>query len=185
MSDWFETYEGILSKIWDTLAQGVVDAQHPARRPTLATISPDGWPEARTVVLRSAARDTGEMTLHTDLHSDKIKSLRQTPRATLHIWDAAQALQIRLQAEVTIHSGPETRALWDKIPDHAQQSYGVTPPPGAPIETALDYVKRPDPDTFTILVCKVTHIDAVHLGTNHRRASFSRARHWAGQWLSP
>ncbi|MGJ8587347.1 MAG: pyridoxamine 5'-phosphate oxidase family protein [Yoonia sp.] len=185
MSDWFETTGGILDKLWGTLGRGVADAKHPARRPTFATISPDGWPEARTVVLRAADRSAGVVTVHTDLYSDKIKSLRASPRAALHIWDAKQDLQIRLQAEVTILSGAPTRAFWDKISDHAQQSYGVTPPPGQAIETALDYVKAPDPDTFAVLECHVTTIDAVHLGPDHRRASFSRERHWQGQWLSP
>lgn len=185
MTDWFETLDGLHARVWETLATGVSDAGHPARRPTLASVSPTGWPEARTVVLRSVDRDAGNLTVHTDLHSDKIASLRATPRAALHVWDAEQALQIRAQAEVTIQSGPDVLDLWQRIPDHAQQSYGVTPPPGRPIETALDYVKEPDPATFAVLLCQITHIDAVHLGADHRRAAFSRDRHWGGQWLSP
>lgn len=185
MNEWFETTDGTLKRVWDTLALGVADAAHPARRPVFATISPTGWPEARTVVLRTADKEAGTVSVHTDLFSDKIKSLHASPRAALHIWDADQVLQIRLQAEVTIQSGAATRGLWDQIPDHAQQSYGVTPPPGAPIETALDYIKKPDPATFAVLTCTVTHIDAVHLGADHRRVGFSRARHWQGQWLSP
>jgi len=185
MSEWFETADGILSKVWDTLGRGVADAKHPARRPTFATVSPDGWPEARTVVLRSIDPTAAVVTVHTDLYSDKIKSLQAQPRAALHIWDAKQDLQIRLQTEVSISSGAQTRALWDKIPDHAQQSYGVTPAPGTPIKTALDYVKDPDPATFAVLQCTVTTIDAVHLGADHRRVCFSRLGHWQGQWLSP
>lgn len=185
MTEWFETAEGIWTNVWATLAKGVADASHPARQPTFATQSPDGWPEARTVVLRRADRITGEVSLHTDLFSDKVKSLTKTPRAALHVWDAAQDLQLRLQAEVTVRSGAAVRALWDKIPDHAQQSYGVTPPPGTAIDTALDYVKTPDPSSFAVLVCRVMHVDVVHLGAQHRRISYSRARQWQGQWLSP
>ncbi len=185
MSNWFETLESIHTQIWDTLVQGVVDADHPARQPTFATVSPDNWPEARTVVLRGSDSEAATIWVHTDLHSDKIRSLQTTPRAALHIWDADQALQIRLQAEVEIESGPTLRPIWDNIPDHSKQSYGVTPPPGTPIDTGLDYVKDPNPDTFAMLHCQITHIDAVHLGEQHRRASFSRHRQWAGQWLSP
>ena len=185
MSEWFTTLDGMLARMWDTLSAGLGDAAHPARQPTLATVSTEGWPEARTVVLRGADKVASIVTIHTDLHSGKIASLRTTPRAALHIWDPEQALQIRLQAEVTIQSGPDLLPLWQSIPDHAQQSYGVTPPPGHPIATALDYVKQPDPATFAVLHCAVTHIDLVHLGVDHRRAGFSRDRHWAGQWLSP
>lgn len=185
MTDWFATLDGLHEHVWDTLETGVRDAAHPARRPTLATVSPTGWPEARTVVLRSANRDGGVLTIHTDLYSDKIASLRANPRAALHVWDAEQALQIRLQVDVAIESGPDLLPLWHSIPDHAQQSYGVTPPPGQPIVTALDYVKQPDPATFAVLHCTVAHMDLVHLGAAHRRAAFSRERHWIGQWLSP
>lgn len=185
MTEWFETTQGLWTRLWAMLEQGVADAEHPARRPTFATISPDGWPEARTVVLRTADKQAAQVCVHTDLYSDKVKSLQGTPRAALHVWVPQQNLQIRLQATVAMQSGDATRALWDKIPDHAQQSYGVTPPPGAPIKDALDYVKAPDPETFAVLVCSVTDIDVVHLGDDHRRASFSRGRHWQGQWLSP
>lgn len=185
MSEWFETKDGLWAKAWGILGRGVADAKHPARRPTFATVSPDGWPEARTVVLRSADQGAAEVTVHTDLYSDKIQSLKSNPRAALHIWVPQQNLQIRLQADVTILSGAATRPLWDKIPDHAQQSYGVTPPPGTKIDTGLEYVKDPDPATFAVLVCRLTFVDLVHLGDNHRRASFSRGGDWQGQWLSP
>ncbi len=185
MTEWFATHEGLWDKLWSTLGRGVADAKHPARLPSFATVSADGWPEVRTVVLRSSDKATARVTVHTDLYSDKIKSLQSAPRCAIMIWDRKQALQLRLQAEVTIASGAATRSLWDRIPDHAQQSYGVTPPPGTPIKEALDYVKDPDPDTFAVLTCELTHIDVVHLGDDHRRVSFSRERAWRGQWLSP
>ena len=185
MTDWFTTTDGIWEKLWQVLAEGVADPAHPARLPGFATTSPDGWPEVRTVVLRSADQKQQCVSVHTDLYSTKIASLRATPRAALHIWDASTDLQIRLQAEVTILSGPETRPLWDRIPDHAQQSYGVTPPPGTPIKSALDYRKEPDPTSFAVLDCRLVTVDAVHLGAQHRRAQFTRLRAWQGVWLSP
>ncbi len=185
MSNWFETLGGLKSRVWETLARGVAEADHPARLPSFATLSADGWPEVRTVVLRSVSHRDHSLTVHTDLHSEKVRSLRAHPRAALHIWDAEQALQLRLQAEASIAFGADTRALWDEIPDHAQQSYGVVPPPGARIETALDYVKQPDPASFAVLTCRIVAIDVVHLGPDHRRAQFTRASNWAGQWLAP
>ncbi len=185
MTDWFTTLDGLRARAWGMLARGVADARHPCRLPTVCTVSPDGWPEARTMVLRSADQGAAVVTLHTDLQSGKLASLQANPRVALHVWLRPQALQIRLQAEVTVQSGADVRPLWDKIPDHAQQSYGVTPPPGAPIGAALDYVKQPDPATFAVLSCRVMQIDLVHLGDQHRRAAYSRSDDWAGQWLSP
>ncbi len=184
MSNWFETLDSIRGQVWDTLAQGVADADHPARYPTFATLSDDGWPEARTVVLRTV-EPNDSLRIYTDLHSLKIPSLRATPRAALHVWDANQALQIRLQAEVEILNGPAVARDWDSVPDHSRQSYGTQPAPGRPIGDALAYTKDPDPATFAVLLCRIQTIDAVHLGVDHRRAGYSRDDDWAGQWLSP
>lgn len=185
MNNWYETLAGLKAQAWDMLAQGVRDSKHPAHLPNLATISPDGWPESRTVVLCSATHADHAVTVHADLHSDKMRSLRAHPRAALHIWDADQALQLRLQADVSIASGDETRALWDATPEHVQRLYGVVPRPGARIDTALAYEKRPDPAAFAVLTLRVVSMDLTYLGAGHRRAQFTRASNWAGQWLSP
>lgn len=185
MSDWFETLGGIHAHLWDRLDLGVADRDAPARHVVFATQSVNGWPEARTVVLRGADRGTALLEVHTDLHSDKVASLRHLPRASIHVWDACEQLQIRVQAEVEIASGDAVAAIWARVPDPSRQSYGVTPAPGVPIADALDYAKVPDPATFAVLRCHVQAIDAVHLGADHRRAQFVRADGWAGQWLSP
>ena len=185
MSDWFETLDGLHTRLWQSLGRGVADRDHPARHPTLATISPDGWPEARTVVLRGADPLTQTLTAHTDLHSSKVDSLRANPGAALHVWIPKDRLQLRLTCTVGLRHGAEVADIWAKVPDLSRQSYGITPAPGTPIGSALDYVKAPDPATFTVLDFKVVHIDMVHLGTNHRRARFRRDTDWAGEWLVP
>ncbi len=184
MSEWFETLGGMHARVWDTLAQGVADADHPARYPTFATVAPDGAPEARTVVLRVIDRPDN-LRIFTDIYSYKIRSLQAHPQAALHIWDAGQSLQIRILAHVDILTGAAVGADWDGVPDHSRQSYGTKPAPGRPIADALAYSKDPDPATFAVLDCRVMAMDVVHLGRDHRRASFSRDDDWAGQWLSP
>ncbi len=180
-----ETLNGLREEVWDCVVQGVTDPDHPARTPTFATVSPKNWPEARSVVLRAVDMDAATIAVHTDLHSDKIRSLQHTPRAAAHIWDPARKLQVRLNMHVEIASGDDVRVIWDRVPDHSKQSYGVTPPPGQPIKSALAYVKEPSPDTFAVLHCEVLTIDAVHLGEEHRRAIYSRSDDWMGHWLSP
>ena len=185
MSEWFGTLEGIHARLWETLQTGVAVPTAPARHVVFATQGNDGWPEARTVVLRAANRRSAELEVHTDLHSGKVSSLAALPRAALQVWDPQDRLQIRVQAEVTVHSGAEVAAVWAKVPDPSRQSYGVTPAPGEPIPQALAYTKEPDAATFAVLRCQIRAIDAVHLGERHRRARFLRADGWAGQWLSP
>ena len=123
MSDWFETLEGLNSRLWQCLGRGVADRHHPARHPTLATIGPDGWPEARTVVLRGADPIAGTLTVHTDLHSAKVASLTAMPRAAFHVWIEKDRLQLRLACSVTLRHGAGgmgqgSRSIAPKLRDH-------------------------------------------------------------------
>jgi len=185
MSDWFETLDGIYNRVWQTLGRGVADRRSPARHPTLATTGPDGMPQARTVVLRRVDIDAQILEIHTDLHSAKIKSFEKFPLAAFHIWDEKQKLQLRLSGTVDVLSGDPAMDRWAKVPDPSRQAYGTEPAPGTVIKDALAYRKPADPAAFAVVECSITHMDIVHLGNDHRRASFTRSRDWAGEWLAP
>ncbi|MGR3701355.1 MAG: pyridoxamine 5'-phosphate oxidase family protein [Paracoccaceae bacterium] len=182
---WAATLEGLREQVWLRLVRGVADRRAAARHPTFATVSPAGWPEARTVVLRGADPAAAVLEVHTDLHSAKVAALRATPRAALHVWEASAHLQIRLMTEVTILTGAAVAEAWARVPDPSRQSYGTRPAPGTPIAVALEYDKPADPASFAVLRCAVQAMDIVHLGPQHRRARFDRADGWAGQWLAP
>ena len=182
---WAADLSGLHAQVWARLMRGVRDRRAPTRYPTLATVTPDGKPQARTVVLRAADQSAGTLDIHTDLHSSKVAGLRQTPFAALHVWNAAARLQIRLEASVAILTGPDVAAIWAGLPDESRQSYGSLPPPGQPIAQALDYAKEPDPASFAVLRLTVQIIDALHLGAHHRRARFDRDAGWVGTWLAP
>jgi pyridoxamine 5'-phosphate oxidase len=185
MNDWFTTLPGLYRQMWHILAQGVADRHAAARHPTLATITPDGWPSARTVVLRAADPVAGTIDIHTDLRSDKIDDLRRCPRAGMHVWDDKLRLQIRLRCDVAILAGAEVGDIWRRVPDPSRQSYGVTPPPGTAIPNALAYEKTPDPESFAVLRLHLAQADLLHLDELHRRGRFSRDNGWQGDWLAP
>lgn len=182
---WAAHLDTLYAQVWALLVRGVGDRHAPARHLTLATVSPEGWPQARTVVLRAADPLACTLDIHTDLRSAKVAALRHNPRAGLHIWDATAHLQTRIEAEVAILSGDQVAEVWARVPDPSRQSYGTTPAPGMPIDNALAYEKSPDPAAFAVLRCTVHAIDAVHLGPVHRRARFHAADRWAGHWLAP
>ena len=185
MSEWFETLDGLHARLWSLLVRGVRDRRAPARHVVLATLGADGWPEARTVVLRGAMPEEARLEVHTDLHSTKVASLAHLPRATVQVWHPGDRLQIRARVDVTVLSGAAVAETWARVPDPSRQSYGVTPPPGTPIDDALAYRKVPDHGSFAVLRCDIRSLDALHLGEVHRRAAFDRADGWAGRWLSP
>ena len=100
--NWACDLSQLYAEVWASLMRGVHDRHAPARHSTLATVSTDGRPQARTVVLRAANKMAGTLDIHTDLHSAKVKELRVTPFAALHVWDASAHLQLRLEAHVTL-----------------------------------------------------------------------------------
>lgn len=182
---WATDLSHLYAEVWLRLARGVHDRHAPARHPTLATVTPDGRPQARTVVLRAADKQAGTLDIHTDLRSAKIGELRTAPFAALHVWDASAHLQMRLEVLVTLLTGQDVASIWAGVPEASRISYGTSPAPGQPIEQALAYTKGPDPACFAVLRLKVKTIDALHLGPNHRRARFDRVDDWAGKWLAP
>jgi len=182
---WAKSLDTLLTEVWQRLTRAIHDRRAAARHPTLATVSADGWPEARTVVLRAADRAGAFLQVYTDLRSAKVADLRANPRAALHIWDKSAHLQARLRTEVTILSGAETAALWERLSAPARLAYANTPGPGLPIQDALGYRQNPDPAHFAVLKLAVQEMDVLHLGPEHRRALYRSAAGWAGQWVAP
>jgi pyridoxamine 5'-phosphate oxidase len=176
---------GFLDAAWGHLTRGVADRHAPARHPTLATVSPDGWPEARTVVLRAAHRAEATLELHTDTDTAKIRALRASPRAALHVWVPRARLQIRVSADVEILTGAPTVARWANVPVSARVSYGTEPAPGTAITHARDYATPGSQDRFAVLCCHVRAMDLLELGSPHRRAHFMRDDQWQGTWVAP
>ncbi|MFN3824871.1 MAG: pyridoxamine 5'-phosphate oxidase family protein [Pseudorhodobacter sp.] len=172
-----------LDEAWMRLARGVTNRRSPSRHPTFVTVSPEGWPEARTVVLRGADRGAARLEVHTDLATAKVAALRANPRAALHIWEPRADLQIRAALRVEIV--PQAEGRWDRIPEASRAAYGTIPAPGTEIASAFDYEKPVDSVRFAALICTVEMFDLVHLGPRHRRARFAAADGWQGQWLAP
>lgn len=170
---------------WQRLVRGVHDRHAPAWHPTLATVSPDGLPKARTVVLRAADKSQGRLEIHTNLHSSKITDLMAKPVAALHVWDHGSCLQIRVEADVEIVSGAAVADTWARVPDRSRTAYSSSHTPGRPIPSALAYDNDPDQSVFAVLHLNIRALDLLHLGADHRRAHFTRESGWAGQWLVP
>ncbi|MCU0906104.1 MAG: pyridoxamine 5'-phosphate oxidase family protein [Rhodobacteraceae bacterium] len=187
---WAATLATLQDQVWSRLVRGVHDRRTPARHPTLATVSPDGAPRARTVVLRGADRTAARLVVYTDLRSAKVADLRARAQAALHLWDAGAHLQVRLSASVVILTGDAVAHLWARLPEAGRLSYGGDPAPGQPVPDTLGPdaptpVRVPDPAAFAVLHLDLQEMDVLHLGPRHRRAVYARADGWAGHWVAP
>lgn len=182
---WASSLVELYTQVWTRLARGVADRRALARHPTLSTVSPDGKPKSRTVVLRASSSLLHTLDIHTDLRSSKIRDLKTTPFAALHIWDNAARLQIRLEAKVAILQGADVASIWASLPEHTQSSYGIMPAPGQQITSSLAYNETSVSDHYGVLRLGVETIEVLHLGSDHRRASFGLGDDWVGKWLVP
>ena len=97
----------------------------------------------RDAAWRALARgvDPGLLEVHTDSETAKMRALRESPRAALHVWVPKQKLQIRLAGTARlIHSDA---ARWKAVPQEARGVYGGTPAPGAPVRTPQAFTPEP------------------------------------------
>ena len=66
----------IYNQIWSFLEEGVKDRNSPFHTPTLVTLENNN-PAARTLVLRSANKETEILRFHTDQRSKKIEQIKR------------------------------------------------------------------------------------------------------------
>ncbi len=172
-----QTLNSLLETVWQQIARGTADRNHPARHPTLATITPDG-PDMRTLVLRAASRTDQTLEFHTDATSPKAAQIHQNPTVAIHFWIPKSSLQIRARATATLLPGDP--ALFAQLPEAARQNY-QGPAPGASLPTKPSTQEN----RFTRILCQLTNLDALLLTTPHKRASYCATTDWHGTWIAP
>jgi general stress protein 26 len=184
MSD-ITTLAGLLDLVRARIMAGLTDKDAASRLPVLATRDAQGWPSARSMVLRGF--DAGDWTLdvHSDADAAKVLQLTDGPRAMLQFWDAEASLQVRMRAHVIRLPHEQEKALWEQVPEAARSQYGTVPPPGTPIAAADAWHPNPRPARFAVLRARILRIEALHIGDIHRRARFEREEGWQGSWLVP
>lgn len=171
-------------QLWRELAVAADLRGHPWRTPSLATVSPDGLPDARTVVLREVDPDQERLVFFTDARSPKVAQLKAQPRGVLVMWSAELGWQLRIQVDCQVEvSGLAVASRWARLRSTpAAQDYLAPLPPGSPTDAAPNGLAARE--HFAVVQAQVLEMDWLELGvTGHRRARLS-----AGQppvWLQP
>ena len=181
----FQKLDDFLDFGWAQISRGKVDKKSPARHPTFVTSSGDGFPNARTLVLRRSDRKNNQIEFHTDTASSKMLALEENPRAGIHIWLPKAQLQIQMDVIVEVKVGEITIPNWRNVPTNSRVAYGTIPSPGTVIGNPLAYEQAPDHKRFAVLVCDIQSIQLLLLGVKHIRAYYKKTTNWQGEWLSP
>ena len=181
----FQKLDDFLNFGWAQISRGKADKKSPARHPTFVTSSADGFPNARTLVMRRCDRKNNQIEFHTDNVSSKMLALKENSRAGIHIWLPKVQLQIQMDVVVEVKAGDITIPYWRDVPTNSRIAYGTIPIPGTVIQTPLAYDHAPDQKRFAVLVCNIQSIQLLLLGTKHIRAYYKKKTNWKGEWLSP
>ena len=134
---------GLAEQAFRHLDEGVGDPDSPFRTPALATCDADGMPAVRSVVLRGFDRHRRVLAFHSDRRAAKIDQLLARPALSLHVWDAARKLQLRVDGTASVSTGDAAaRAAWDATPSRSRAGYHQEPGPNAWLADPDD--ARPD-----------------------------------------
>jgi hypothetical protein len=165
----------------------------------VASVTADGAPDARVMVLRAANRGAAQLRFHTDARSPKCTALDGRAVAVL-AYHPGEAVQLRVTGRARIvRAGPEIDHIWATSTPFARRCYLVEAAPGSPLPAPGSglpgWVEGRKPDlsellparaNFALVLIDVTAIDWLHLAqSGHRRAVFAAADGWQGEWRVP
>ncbi len=174
----------LAARVRDELAQAVSTRGHPWRTATLATVSPEGLPDARTVVLREWDAQQDSLVFFTDARSPKVQHLQHQPQAVLVLWHPALGWQLRMtvRTEVTFE-GLAVTSRWARLKmSPAAQDYLSPLAPGESLQGLSPAgASRPH---FAVVHARVVAMDWLSLNPEgHRRARLCPPERAA--WLQP
>lgn len=174
------TPDELLHRIWNELQRATVDRHHEWRTPVLATASPQGGPQARTVVLRGADASTSQLVFFTDSRSAKVNELQTTAAAVLVFWSKRLNWQLRVSVQAKVHTeGALVESAWARVSQSAAagdylaaQAPGSALHPTAAAEEGLHHL--------AVVTAQVEQVDWLELAREgHRRARLVGSTvHW-------
>lgn len=181
------TLEDLPQRLWAELVRAGHDRHHGWRLPVLATVDPQGAPQARTVVLRAAHAASGELVCYTDRRSPKVAHLRADARGVLVFWCARLSWQLRAQVRITVEEeGPRVQAAWARVAGQpGARDYLAPAPPGSAVAQPGLAGETDAPHHLAVLSARVEALDWLELDRRHgpRRAAVDAQGR--AQWLMP
>ena len=173
------------------LEHSVREREGDLRNIQLATVSPDGEPGLRTLVLRGFERFPACAEMHTDARAGKVRDIAHASRVTFLAWSAADHLQLRFGGGAAMHRGDDlARSRWDKLPPSARKPYGLRAASGAPVADPAEQPHLPPAEQFgqfTVILVSLGSVDVLRLdpggGQTRAHGRFTPSGIEAG-WIS-
>jgi hypothetical protein len=199
-----QNFETIWQETSRELTEAVKRGRHPWHLMTLATISPTGLPQARTVVLRRFESSLPALFFHTDYRSPKVQELRESAgKAQLLLYSPESKRQLRCDVTINLHHEDAlTRTKWDEARDSSRRCYLVNPAPSANLTERSNTLPETWQKTvptkeeaasgypnFTVAECRIHRADILQLnaqGGERCALEFSNdGTIQSAEWLAP
>lgn len=188
------TLDGLIARIWQQLVRAKHDRKSDWRWMNAATVTADGRPKVRTVVLRDVWVDDQTVVFHTDRRSQKMLELDANAQTALHFHDRRAGEQLRMEGRARCSSETVRAAAWHTLPEPGRGLYQQKLAPGrdlgATAQVGLPQTGDDDSDgyeNFVVIEVQIAFIDWLSLNRgNHQRAQLEfRQRDWNGAWVAP
>ena len=154
-------------KIWDLLAQGVVNKKSKFHTPTLSTVN-GNMINSRTIILRKVDNKTKMLFFYSDSRSRKVLNIIQNNNVTVHLYEPRFKLQVQLYGYAKIENNSEkTKNIWSSLNSFSKKNYLSALSPGEKIDS-LDNLKynRDNEEgysNFSLIYFKVTKLECLQL----------------------
>lgn len=194
------TTNHLWEQAWQLLSDAPAKSQSAFSTPVVATVSTDQRPFTRTVVLRKALPESGELWCYTDRRSAKAGHLAAgSPYMSWTFWDPVANLQVNCSGPTDWLPAEQALEVFAGLPRHSRKAYATLAAPGTPQSTSTnglpdDWTVRSVEQTdyaaehFGILRTKITRLEVLQLRREgHRRllATRTEGSEWQFSWIIP
>lgn len=195
----YERPEDLWQAAWQLLTRANKDRKHAYRTATVSTVTPAGYPNARTVVMRNANRENFTLRLYTDRRSQKVTEMEKTPQLHWLLWDPKKQIQFSGVGEVNFWPDDRAKELFTQLPKHGRKAYATTIGPGKPAQEKTDglpanwaALELAETDyaaeNFLVVETRLIKADLLYLDResgNQRLTALRSGDDWALNWVVP
>ena len=186
--------DSVLSTAWRLLSRGARDTKFDGHIVHVATVTGEGFPTIRSVVLRGFDQRTRTLRFHTDSRSRKSSEVFERPQIAAHLYAKRQKIQLRMLCRATLHHrDTASSAAWRSMQEMSRRCYHQVQPPGTVLEAPTMVTSESDLDAdraydnFAVVAATIQKLEWLYLSAaGHRRALFDwRNGKETATWLAP
>lgn len=191
----------VLDSVLLLLDEAAKNRKSPMHAPTVATVSLDGSPNQRVMVLRDYSSDRNIIRFHTDARSPKVREFQNNERVSITAYDPQKRVQLKIYGRAELlYDGDDVTEAWLQTDTMGRRVYMCEPGSGSKSSLPISGIsedlqsRRPTLEeseagrrNFAIILVVLEKIDWLLLcSKGNSAARFIRENNgWAGQWLIP